>query len=172
MPENPIDAYLAAVPEPGRTTLLRLRDRLRELLPEAVETMSYNAPAFKLSPDPPICAYCASPAGPTGIAGTARQTPRYGFAFPASHCTHLVPLATAPTGGFRLSGKVVAGFSALRGHLTYLPHSGSILQGMPERLQGYAYGKGSLRFPLDTPLPDELLTALVDARLTELGLSR
>jgi uncharacterized protein YdhG (YjbR/CyaY superfamily) len=45
-----IDAYIAAVPEPTRTTLVRLREIIRSAVPkEAVEVISYGIPAFKLS---------------------------------------------------------------------------------------------------------------------------
>ncbi len=45
---NPIDAHLAALPQPQRDTLTALRATLRELLPDAVECISYNMPCFKL----------------------------------------------------------------------------------------------------------------------------
>ena len=41
-----IDEYLAGAPEPQRTTLLSLRETLRELLPGAIETISYGMHAF------------------------------------------------------------------------------------------------------------------------------
>lgn len=43
-----VDEYLAAAPEPQRATLGELRDTLREVLPDAVETISYGVPAFKV----------------------------------------------------------------------------------------------------------------------------
>ena len=45
---NPIDDYLDALEEPARSTLRQLRDTLAEVLPEAQQTLSYGAPAFKL----------------------------------------------------------------------------------------------------------------------------
>lgn len=43
-----IDAYLEKVPEPGRTTLNKLRASIRKLVPaEATEAISYGMPAFK-----------------------------------------------------------------------------------------------------------------------------
>ena len=45
-----VDAYIAAVPEPTRTTLVRLREIIRSAVPkEAVEVISYGIPAFALS---------------------------------------------------------------------------------------------------------------------------
>jgi uncharacterized protein YdhG (YjbR/CyaY superfamily) len=43
-----VDEYLEATPEPQRATLGTLRATLRELLPEAVEDLSYGMPAFKV----------------------------------------------------------------------------------------------------------------------------
>jgi uncharacterized protein YdhG (YjbR/CyaY superfamily) len=41
------DEYLAAVPEPGRTTLEKLRTTIRAAVPEATEAISYRLPTFK-----------------------------------------------------------------------------------------------------------------------------
>jgi uncharacterized protein YdhG (YjbR/CyaY superfamily) len=46
--EDPITAHLAKLPQPQRDTLAALRTTLRELLPEATETISYNMPCFKV----------------------------------------------------------------------------------------------------------------------------
>lgn len=70
---------------------------------------------------------------------------------------------------FRVDGKVVAGFAAFKRHLAYLPHSSNVFPAIADRLEGYEYTKGSLHFPLDAPLPDPLVRALVEARLAELG---
>jgi uncharacterized protein YdhG (YjbR/CyaY superfamily) len=43
-----VDAYIAAVPEPARTTLNRIRSTIRSVVPpEATETISYRIPTFK-----------------------------------------------------------------------------------------------------------------------------
>lgn len=66
---------------------------------------------------------------------------------------------------FRVEGKVVAGFAAFKNHLAYLPHSGEVLARLGDRLSGYECTKGSLHFPVDEPLPDELVRRLVEAKL-------
>ena len=44
-----IDAYLARVPEPARTTLQKVRAAIRSSVPPAAsETISYKIPAFRL----------------------------------------------------------------------------------------------------------------------------
>jgi uncharacterized protein YdhG (YjbR/CyaY superfamily) len=46
-PEN-FDEYLAGVPKPARSTLVKLRAAIRSVVPsEATETISYRIPAFK-----------------------------------------------------------------------------------------------------------------------------
>jgi uncharacterized protein YdhG (YjbR/CyaY superfamily) len=69
----------------------------------------------------------------------------------------------------RHDGKLVAGFAAYRNHLTYLPHSGSVLATLTEQTAGYETSKGALTFPVDTPLPRPLVEALVAARLAEIS---
>jgi uncharacterized protein YdhG (YjbR/CyaY superfamily) len=44
----PIDAYLATLPPDQREALQRLRAQIARLVPDAVETISYGMPAFKL----------------------------------------------------------------------------------------------------------------------------
>lgn len=46
-PKN-IDEYLARVPDEARTTLEKLRQTIRAVVPEAVEVISYQMPTFKL----------------------------------------------------------------------------------------------------------------------------
>ena len=69
---------------------------------------------------------------------------------------------------FRVGGRVVAGFAAFRHHLSYLPHSGSVLGELAEDLAGYEMTLGALHFPVDTPLPRALVEKLVAVRLRDL----
>ncbi len=70
---------------------------------------------------------------------------------------------------FRRHGKVIAGFSAAKRHLSYLPHSGTVLSGLrPDDLEGLETSKGALRFPIHTPPSDELVAKLLAARMAEL----
>lgn len=48
MTPNPIDAYLANVPEPARTTLQKTRERILAAMPPgAIECISYRLPTIK-----------------------------------------------------------------------------------------------------------------------------
>ena len=72
---------------------------------------------------------------------------------------------------FRVQGKTVAGFAAFKHHLSYLPHSGSVLAGLGDEVTGYETSKGSLKFTIDEPLPKRLVKKLITTRMQELGLS-
>lgn len=71
--------------------------------------------------------------------------------------------------GFRLDGKMIAGYAAFKNHLAYLPHSGSVLGELTNELAGYASTSGSLHFPIDKPLPRSLVKKLIDVRLKQIG---
>jgi uncharacterized protein YdhG (YjbR/CyaY superfamily) len=68
---------------------------------------------------------------------------------------------------FKLQGKTIAGFAAFKNHLSYLPHSGSVLVEVEEDLALYEYTKGALRFPIDTPLPEALVNKLIAVRISQ-----
>ena len=113
MPKPGIDEYLAALDEPERTALQKLRRTIREIVPYAEECISYGMPAF------------------------------------------------------RLEGKVIAGFAAFKNHLSYLPHSGSVLGELADDLADFQSTPGSLHFPIDRPLPKALVKKLIAIRLKE-----
>jgi uncharacterized protein YdhG (YjbR/CyaY superfamily) len=69
---------------------------------------------------------------------------------------------------FRVQGKVIAGFAAFTNHLSYLPHSGSVLGRLRADLAGYGGTKSALHFPIDRPLPRALVRKLIQAKLEEL----
>jgi uncharacterized protein YdhG (YjbR/CyaY superfamily) len=68
---------------------------------------------------------------------------------------------------FRMQGTTVAGFAAFKNHLSYLPHSGTVLAQLADDLAGYAMTKGSLHFPVDRPLPKAVVSKLIAVRLIE-----
>lgn len=73
---------------------------------------------------------------------------------------------------FKVGGKTVAGFAAFTHHLSYLPHSGSVLDALGDEVSGYRQTKGSLHFPADEPLPAALVDRLVRTRMRQAGLDR
>jgi uncharacterized protein YdhG (YjbR/CyaY superfamily) len=111
--EEEIDAYLAQLEEPKRTTLRELRKTIHEVIPDAEQCISYRMPAF------------------------------------------------------RLHGRVVAGFAAFTNHLSYLPHSGSVLAELADDLVGYVSTPSALHFPVDQPLPKSLVEKLIEVCLRQ-----
>jgi uncharacterized protein YdhG (YjbR/CyaY superfamily) len=69
---------------------------------------------------------------------------------------------------FRVQGKVVAGFAAYKNHLSYFPHSGSVLPALGDEVAGYGGSKGTLQFAVDEPLPRSLVQKLIAVRLSQL----
>jgi uncharacterized protein YdhG (YjbR/CyaY superfamily) len=63
--EAEVDAYLAAVPEPQRSTLDQVRSTLAVMLPESEQGIAYGVPCFKVAGK--------------GVAG---------FGFYKNHCTY------------------------------------------------------------------------------------
>jgi uncharacterized protein YdhG (YjbR/CyaY superfamily) len=49
---SPVDAYLATLPADQRAALQRLRVEIAQLVPDAVEAISYGMPAFTLNGRP------------------------------------------------------------------------------------------------------------------------
>jgi len=60
---------------------------------------------------------------------------------------------------------VIAGFAAFKNHVSYFPHSGSVLPELHREVKKYYTSKGTLRFPSDEPLPHALVEKLIHVRL-------
>ena len=69
---------------------------------------------------------------------------------------------------FKVDGKTVAGFAAFTDHLSFLPHSGSVLSALGDDVAGYRTTKGALHFSVDSPLPATLVKKLISTRMNEL----
>ena len=109
-----VDAYLAGLEDPKRSTLEELRRTILSIVPDAEQCISYGTPAF------------------------------------------------------RVNKTVVAGYAAFKNHLSYLPFSGSTLARLGDSVAGYGGTKSALHFPVDTPLPKQLVKRLIDVRLGEI----
>jgi uncharacterized protein YdhG (YjbR/CyaY superfamily) len=69
---------------------------------------------------------------------------------------------------FKVRGKAIAGFAAFKNHLSYFPHSGSVLPELPDEVAPYAGTKGTLRFAVDTSLPKALVKKLIAVRMSQI----
>ena len=68
---------------------------------------------------------------------------------------------------FKVQGKVIAGFAAFKNHLSYFPHSGSVIPELGDDAGGYAVAKGTVHFGVDSPLPKALVEKLLVVRLDQ-----
>lgn len=66
---------------------------------------------------------------------------------------------------FEIDGIAIAGFAGFKRHCSYFPHSGATLERLGDDLAAYDCNEGTLRFPVDAPLPKPLLRKLVAARI-------
>ena len=62
--------------------------------------------------------------------------------------------------------KVLIWYAAFSDHCSLFP-TASVLEKFKEELMGYRVSKGTIQFPLDKPLPGNLLKKMVKVRLTE-----
>jgi uncharacterized protein YdhG (YjbR/CyaY superfamily) len=113
--EHPaIDDYLDALPTDQREALQRFRDHVRRVVPDAVETISYRMPAF------------------------------------------------------RLHGRFLLSYAGWKAHCSIYPLTDAFLAAHADELEGYERTRGSLHFTPETPLPEALVTALVEGRIADL----
>jgi uncharacterized protein YdhG (YjbR/CyaY superfamily) len=68
---------------------------------------------------------------------------------------------------FWLDGKAIAGFAAFKNHLSYLPHSGSVISALPAEVADYKTSKGALQFAINVPLPRALVERLIKVRVAQ-----
>jgi uncharacterized protein YdhG (YjbR/CyaY superfamily) len=107
-----VDEYLAAVPEPARTTLSKIRATIRSAVPpDTVEVISYRIPMYKYK-------------------------------------------------------GMLLGFAAFDKHCSLFPGA-SPIEELRDELKNYTTSKGTIRFPVDKPLPATLIRKLVKARVAE-----
>jgi len=68
---------------------------------------------------------------------------------------------------FKVKGHVVAGFAAFKNHLSYFPHSGSVIPEVGEDAAAFTTSTGTLRFPVDIVLPRSLVERLLSVRMRQ-----
>jgi uncharacterized protein YdhG (YjbR/CyaY superfamily) len=110
---NPVDEFLATVPEPQRAALEDLRGVIRAAAPDATELINYGVPMF------------------------------------------------------RLNGKNLVSFAAGKDHCSFYVQSPAAMEANAADLQGLRKSKGTVQFTPDKPIPADLVTKLVKARIAE-----
>ena len=69
----------------------------------------------------------------------------------------------------KVSGKPLIGFIAAKRHLSLFPFSPAVVEHVRDRLDGFELSKGTIRFSVDHPLPDDVIREVVAARLAEIA---
>jgi len=67
---------------------------------------------------------------------------------------------------FKYEGLLVA-YAAFSKHCSFFPMSKAVMETYKDELKGYPKSKGTIRFPVDKPLPAALVKKMVKARLAE-----
>jgi uncharacterized protein YdhG (YjbR/CyaY superfamily) len=106
-----IDEYIRTFPADVQNILEKMRQTIHEAAPEAVETISYQMPAFKLN-------------------------------------------------------SILVYFAAHKSHIGFYPTSSGI-EAFKAELSPYKFSKGVVQFPLDKPVPLDLVKKIVAFRVKE-----
>src|SRR5260221_12247350 len=109
-PTAEIDAYLATMHDDSRNVLEALRRTIQTAAPDAVEAISYGAPAF------------------------------------------------------RYRGRPLVAFRAAKSHCSFYPMNPAVIDAHGDELTSFDTAKGTIRFTPDRPIPEALITTLVQAR--------
>lgn len=72
---------------------------------------------------------------------------------------------------FHIHGRYLAYYGAFKNHVSFFPASSAATKAFEKKLTGYEVSKGTIRFPLDKPLPLPLIRKIVSYRVKE-NLSR
>ena len=65
---------------------------------------------------------------------------------------------------FKYKGGLVA-YAAFKAHCSFFPMSGRLVEDFADDLKLYRTSKGTIQFPVDTPLPPALVKKMVKARI-------
>ncbi len=106
-----IDEYIALYPPDVQEKLKKLRAFIKDLVPEAGETISYGIPTFDLH----------------------------------GHLVH---------------------FAAFRDHISFFPTASGVAA-FQQELSEYKISKGTIQFPMDKPMPFDLIKRIVEFRVAE-----
>jgi uncharacterized protein YdhG (YjbR/CyaY superfamily) len=69
--------------------------------------------------------------------------------------------------GFRLEGRPLVWYGAFRQHVSLYPVTAPIRRALADDIEGYETSTGTLRLPLDKPMPVALIRKIVRVRVRE-----
>ncbi|MFG0452012.1 iron chaperone [Shewanella algae] len=75
-----------------------------------------------------------------------------------------IPAFALVEGGKREKQIMIAGYKQ---HVGFYPHP-DVIEEFKKQLSGFKYAKGSVQFPLNKPIPEELVAQMVKCRVAQL----
>lgn len=69
----------------------------------------------------------------------------------------------------RLNDTFLVSYAAFKSHYSLFPASADVVKALGDEIQPYLVGRGTIRFPINAPIPLDLVTRVVRVRLLELG---
>jgi uncharacterized protein YdhG (YjbR/CyaY superfamily) len=73
---------------------------------------------------------------------------------------------------FRYRGRPLVSYHAAKGHCSFFPMGSALIDAHRTELAGFDLAKGTIRFTPERPIPTDLLTTLVRARLAQIDPAR
>lgn len=68
---------------------------------------------------------------------------------------------------FRVGKQFLVSYASFKRHYSLFPSSDAVIQACGEALTPYLFGRGTIRFPADQPIPLDLVTRIVEVRVVE-----
>lgn len=69
---------------------------------------------------------------------------------------------------FRLDGRFFCSYSDFKNHVSLFPATGYVREALGDEATPYFAGKGTFRFPLNKPIPTDLVARIVELLLEEM----
>lgn len=68
--------------------------------------------------------------------------------------------------GFRLNNHLLVWFAAFKDHISFFPTASGV-DAFKDKLKGYKTSKGTIQFPLDKPIPYDLIKEITEFRIKD-----